>query len=148
MWCPGVLVALQPVIRTWVRRRRAPAGDSARRDGGPLLFTGLTLAGVYGGYFSAAQGILYMSLVGVLLDEPPQRLNAVKNVLVAVVNAVAALLFLVVADFDWTAVVLIAAGSASGGHIEPGVGRRFSPAVLRTLIVTVGTVSLVHLLRT
>ncbi|MZF88162.1 sulfite exporter TauE/SafE family protein [Streptomyces sp. SID5643] len=140
-----VLVACQPWIAERVRRRRTEGGP-VRPDGGPLLFTGLTLASVYGGYFSAAQGIIYVSLMGMLLDETLQRLNAVKNVLAAVVNTVAALLFLFFAHFDWTAVVLIAAGSALGGLIGARTGRRFSPAVLRTLIVSVGTVALVHLM--
>ncbi len=139
-----VLVACQPLIARRVRRRREE-GSPARRDGGPLLFSGLTLASVYGGYFSAAQGIIYVSLMGMLLDETLQRLNAVKNVLSAVVNTVAAVLFLFFADFDWTAVLLIAAGSALGGLAGARTGRRFSPAVLRTLIVSVGTVALVHL---
>ncbi|KOX02327.1 membrane protein [Streptomyces sp. NRRL B-1140] len=139
-----VLVACQPWIAKRVRRRRE-AGGTVRRARGPLLFTGLTLAGVYGGYFSAAQGILYVSLMGMLLDETLQRLNAVKNVPAAVVNTVAAVLFLIFAHFDWTAVLLIAGGSALGGLIGARTGRRFSPAVLRTLIVSVGTVALVHL---
>jgi uncharacterized membrane protein YfcA len=141
-----VLVVLQPLISKDMRRRRALSSNSARRDGGPLLFTGLTLASVYGGYFAAAQGIIYMSLMGMLLDETLQRLNAVKNVLVAVVNAVAALFFLFVADFEWTAVALIAVGSALGGQFGAKVGRHFSPAVLRILIVTVGTLAIVQLL--
>jgi uncharacterized membrane protein YfcA len=81
-----------------------------------------------------------------LLDEPLQRLNAVKNVLVALVNAVAALFFLFVADFDWTAVLLIAAGSALGGQLGAKAGRRLSPGVLRALVVTVGTSAVVQLL--
>ncbi|WP_417629457.1 sulfite exporter TauE/SafE family protein [Nonomuraea mangrovi] len=141
-----VLVVLQPQITRRVRRRRERAGGPARPDSGPLLFTGLTLAGVYGGYFPAAQGIIYMSLMGALLDETLQRLNAVKNVLVAIVNGVAALFFLFSARFDWTAVALIAAGSALGGQIGAKVGRRLSPAVLRMLIVAVGTAAIVHLL--
>ncbi|MCK8438298.1 sulfite exporter TauE/SafE family protein [Streptomyces sp. D2-8] len=140
-----VLVACQPWIARRVRRRREAGSSPVRRDGGPLLFTGLTLASVYGGYFSAAQGIIYVSLMGMLLDESLQRLNAVKNVLAALVNTVAALLFLFFAHFDWTAVVLIAAGSALGGLIGARTGRRFSPTVLRTLIVSVGTLALVHL---
>ncbi|QER87436.1 sulfite exporter TauE/SafE family protein [Streptomyces tendae] len=140
-----VLVALQPLISRTVRNRR-PADRPVRRDGGWPLSTGLTLASVYGGYFAAAQGIIYISLMGLLLDEPLQRLNAVKNVLVAVVNTVAATLFLFVADFDWTAVALIAAGSALGGQLGAMTGRRFRPAVLRALVVAVGTVALVQLL--
>jgi uncharacterized protein len=139
-----LLVACQPLIGEWLRRRRGP-GEGHRR-GGPLLYAGLTLASVYGGYFAAAQGIIYMSLMGLLLDEPLQRLNAVKNVLVAVVNAVAAIFFLFAASFDWTAVALIAAGSALGGRIGAGAGRRFSPALLRGLIVTIGGLALVQLL--
>ncbi|PJN12186.1 hypothetical protein CG723_12520 [Streptomyces sp. CB01635] len=141
-----VLVAFRPLISGRVRRRRERSGARPRGDVGPLLFTSLTLASVYGGYFSAAQGILYVALMGMLLDEPLQRLNAVKNVLVALVNAVAALFFLFVADFDWTAVLLIAAGSALGGQLGAKAGRRLSPGVLRALVVTVGTFAVVQLL--
>ncbi|WP_425385665.1 sulfite exporter TauE/SafE family protein [Streptomyces marokkonensis] len=140
-----VLVALQPLISKKVRGRRRPQQGPSRRDGGWPLFTGLTLASVYGGYFAAARGIIYLSLMGLLLDEPLQRLNAVKNVLVAVVNTVAATFFLFVADFDWTAVALIS-GSALGGGLGARTSRRFSPVVLRALIVTIGSVALVQLL--
>lgn len=141
-----VLVVLQPLIakKTRSRREARPQGPD-RSDGGPLLLFGLTLASVYGGYFAAAQGIIYMSLMGMLLDEPMQRLNGIKNVLAAVVNSVAALFFLFAADFDWTAVVLIAVGSALGGMTGAAVGRRFSPAALRALIVAVGTAAIVQL---
>ncbi|MEU9621977.1 sulfite exporter TauE/SafE family protein [Streptomyces sp. NPDC048155] len=141
-----VLVILQPRISKAVQRRREHSGIPARPDGGPLLFAGLTLASIYGGYFTAAQGIIYLSLMGMLLDDTMQRLNAVKNVLAAVVNSIAALFFLFVADFDWTAVVLIAVGSALGGQIGAKVGRRLSPTVLRALIVAVGTAAIVQLL--
>ncbi|MEU0570398.1 sulfite exporter TauE/SafE family protein [Nonomuraea sp. NPDC005983] len=138
-----VLVALQPRIN---RSLRQTAGSPAHRDIGPMLFIGLMLASVYGGYFAAAQGIIYMSLMGILMDESLQRLNALKNVLVAVVNTVAALLFLFVAEFDWTAVALIAAGSALGGHVGASVGRHFSPTTLRVLIVTLGGAAIAHLI--
>lgn len=142
-----VLVVLQPLISKKVRARREarPQGSSTRRDVGPLLLLGLTLASVYGGYFAAAQGIIYMSIMGMLLDEPMQRLNGIKNVLAAVVNSVAALFFLFAAHFDWTAVGLIAVGSALGGMTGAAVGRRFSPTALRALIVTVGTAAIVQL---
>ncbi|MEU4835815.1 sulfite exporter TauE/SafE family protein [Streptosporangium sp. NPDC023615] len=141
-----LLVVLQPRISGSIRRRRERAGVSADPDGGPLLLTGLTLASVYGGYFSAAQGIIYVALMGVLLDETLQRLNAAKNVLVIVVNGVAALFFLFSATFDWTAVALVAAGSALGGPIGAGVGRRLGSTVLRVVIVVVGTAAIVQLL--
>ncbi|QXE37557.1 sulfite exporter TauE/SafE family protein [Streptomyces sp. GMY02] len=141
-----VLVILQPRLTRAVQARRARKGTTTGPQGGPLLFTGLLFASVYGGYFTAAQGIIYLSLMGMLLDDSLQRLNAVKNILAAVVNSVAALYFLFVAHFDWTAVLLIAVGSAIGGQLGARVGRRLPPVALRTLIVVVGMIAIVQLL--
>ncbi|MFE7777457.1 sulfite exporter TauE/SafE family protein [Streptomyces sp. NPDC057445] len=142
-----VLVVLQPRISRAVQRRRElGTSKDPHPDGGPLLFTALMLASVYGGYFTAAQGIIYLSLMGILLDDSLQRLNAVKNVLAAIVNTVAALFFVFVAEIDWTAALLIAVGSSIGGQIGAKVGRKLSPLVLRTVIVIVGTVAVVQLL--
>ncbi|MFD7446227.1 sulfite exporter TauE/SafE family protein [Streptomyces sp. NPDC059909] len=141
-----VLVILQPRITRAVQRRRERNGsEDPHPDGGPLLFVAIMLASVYGGYFTAAQGIIYLSLMGMLLHDSLQRLNAAKNVLAAIVNGIAALFFLFVADFDWTAVLLIAVGSAIGGQIGAKIGRRLPPVVLRTVIVVVGTVAIVQL---
>ncbi|MFJ2116217.1 MULTISPECIES: sulfite exporter TauE/SafE family protein [unclassified Streptomyces] len=141
-----VLVILQPRLVRAVQARRERNGTSASPHGGPLLFVGLLLASVYGGYFTAAQGIVYLALMGMLLDDTMQRLNAVKNILAAAVNSVAALFFLFVAEFDWTAVALIALGSTLGGQIGAKVGRRLPPTTLRVLIVVVGVTAIVQLL--
>ncbi|MGW6674364.1 TSUP family transporter, partial [Streptomyces vinaceus] len=69
-----------------------------------------------------------------------------KNVLAALVNGIAAVFFLFVAEFDWTAVLLIAVGSTLGGQIGAKVGRRLSPTVLRAVIVVVGLIAIVQLL--
>jgi uncharacterized membrane protein YfcA len=64
-------------------------------------------------------------------------------VLAAIVNGVAAVLFVVVADVDWRAAGLIAVGSVVGGQLGATVGRRLSPNLLRGVIVVVGVVALV-----
>ncbi|MGW1840152.1 sulfite exporter TauE/SafE family protein [Streptomyces sp. NPDC002067] len=142
-----ILVVIQPRLAAALRARRTRNGITPRRDGGPVLLAGLTLASAYGGYFGAAQGVLYLSMTGLALDEDLQRLNALKNVLTLLVNAVAAVLFLFVAHFDWTAVALLAAGSALGGRIGAVLGRRLPPAVLRAIIVVVGVVAIIQLVR-
>ncbi|MGW7319775.1 sulfite exporter TauE/SafE family protein [Streptomyces sp. NPDC054865] len=142
-----VLVVLQPRLAASLRRRREAAGtDTQEHEGGPVLLTGMLFSSAYGGYFGAAQGVLYLGLMGLLLHEDLQRVNAVKNVIAALVNGIAAVFFLFVAEFDWTAVLLIAVGSTLGGQIGAKVGRRLSPTVLRGVIVTVGILAIIQIL--
>ncbi|MGE7437259.1 sulfite exporter TauE/SafE family protein [Kitasatospora sp. NPDC001175] len=138
-----VLVVLQPrVARAMAARRR----DGAATGTGPVLLLGVFLTGIYGGYFGAAQGVLLIAILGMLLDDGMQRLNAAKNVLALTVNGVAAVFFLFSSHTDWTAVLLIAAGSVLGGQIGAKVGRRLAPPVLRGVIVAIGLVAVVRLL--
>jgi uncharacterized membrane protein YfcA len=84
--------------------------------------------------------------MGIGIQESLQRLNAVKNALAGLVNAVAAVVFIAVAHVDWTAAGLVAVGSVLGGQIGATVGRRLPPVALRVVIVIVGTVALVAFL--
>jgi uncharacterized membrane protein YfcA len=96
--------------------------------------------GIYGGYFGAAQGIILMSLLRFCLPDDLQRLNALKNVLVGVANAVAAILFIAVADVAWEAAALIAAGSIMGAQVGVRYGRRVPSEVLRWIVVIGGAI--------
>jgi uncharacterized protein len=138
-----LLVVLQPRISAWVDRRH----EGARGDFGPWwVWPAVFGTGVYGGYFGAAQGVILMGLLGIGIADALQRLNGLKNVLAGLVNGVAGLIFVVVADVDWTAVALIAAGSIVGGQLGATLGRRLSPVVLRVVIVVVGLVALTSFL--
>ncbi|WP_328916801.1 MULTISPECIES: sulfite exporter TauE/SafE family protein [unclassified Streptomyces] len=141
-----VLVVLQPRLARAVQARRDRTGAEAPTHGGPVLALGLLLASMYGGYFGAAQGVIYLSLMGLLLNETLQRVNGLKNVLGALVNGVAAIFFIIVAHMDWAAVGLVAAGATIGGLVGARVGRRLPPTVLRALIVVVGVVAIVQLI--
>lgn len=144
-----VLVVVQPRLSRWVRERRAADGLATDPTGhGVLLWLAVAATGVYGGYFGAAQGVLLMGLLGVVVHEDLQRLNAVKNVLALLANTVSAAVFIAVAHVSWQAAGLIAVGSIIGGQLGARLGRRLSPTVLRTLIVVVGVVAVARLLLT
>ena len=136
------LVAFQPRLA-----RRVASGDGTPRlHGGPLLFVAVFATGVYGGYFGAAQGVMLIALLGIFLDDSLQRLNAAKNVLAALVNGIAALLFMLFADVDWAVAGLLAAGAIVGGQVGASVGRRIPTQWLRTVIVIVGVAVAIRLL--
>ena len=146
-----VLVVIGPRIQEWASRRAEAAGDPPDHlpPARMAALVALTFAvGVYGGYFTAAQGILLMGVMGALLPEDVQRMNAAKNALALVVNIVAALAYTLVA-FDrisWLAAGLIAVGSLVGGFLGAHYGRRLPPNAMRAVIVVVGLIGLYRLL--
>lgn len=150
------LVILQPRLSALVAaraERRGPADPDVADTSGigawwvPIAVFG---TGVYGGYFGAAQGVILMGILGIGVSDALQRLNGVKNVLVAVVNGIAGLIFVVVAEFgvfgieadvDWLLVGVIAVGAVIGGFLGAAVGRKLPAIALRGIIVTVGLVA-------
>ena len=166
------MVIAQPKLSAWVMGRAAdqaadpetPSPGDAPEDAAakaaasvkrPLILL-VFFAGIYGGYFVAAQGILLMGVLGIFLAATIQQANGVKNLLVALVNLVAGLSYVfvdyVLREPDdrlilWGVVAIIAVGSTFGGLIGAWVGRRLSPVVLRSVIVALGLVALTVLLR-
>ncbi len=128
------LIALQP------RLKRPPGSGSPGRHRLAAGLVGVYLTGVYGGYFGAAQGVILVALLGMVVDDGLQRINALKNVLAGIVNGVAAVLFICVTHIAWLPAALIAGGSIVGAMIGARFGRRIPDHVLRWTIVVVGTV--------
>jgi uncharacterized protein len=159
------LVLVQPWLSRRIAARRAaragPGGDLAAADSGgrspdptadgkelvsPALGAGVLASAAYGGYFGAAQGVLVIGLLGTFTGETLQRVNGAKNVLVAVVNGVAAIIYLIFAHVVWLVVLLIAGGSTVGGALGARFGRRLPPLALRIFVVVIGVVSAAKLL--
>ena len=146
-----VMVIIGPRIQAWARRRAEEAGRAADHVS-PRRMAALIAStfgvGVYGGYFTAAQGILLVGVMGALLPESVQRMNAAKNLLALVVNIVAAAAYTLVAfhRISWPAAGLIAVGSLVGGWLGAHYGRRLSPNALRAVIVVVGLIGLYRLM--
>ena len=138
-----VMVVVQPWVAT---RLRAREGHRPRTSGGWLLYAGVYGAGIYGGYFGAAQGVLLIAIMGLLLDEHLQRVNAAKNVLALLVNSVAAIVFITVTDIAWAAAGLIALGAVVGGQLGALIGRRIPAPVLRGVVVVVGVAAIIQIL--
>jgi len=126
----AALVGIQPLI---VRRTR-PAGGTRW---GQLIFW-VFLAGVYGGYFSAAQGVILLGLLGIFLASGLQEQNAVKNMLQALVNIVAAIFFVIIGGVAWPYAGLVAIGSLIGAPVGAVVAKRIPTRGFRIGIVVFG----------
>ncbi len=142
-----LLACLLVILQPWLRKRTAHLQVKSRRS--DIIRTGgVFLTGLYGGYFGAAQGVLLMALLGMVIDEGIQRLNAMKNVLAAVANGSAALVFIVRGGINWEAAGIIAVGAIIGAQLGARIGRRLPPRVYRAVIVIVGLTAFFKLVLT
>ena len=116
-----------------VRPRPRPLQQPGHRDG-PAMHAGVFLVGIYGGYFGAAAGVILLALLLLGTTEPLATSNALKNALLGLANAVAALGFALLAPVEWLAIVPLAAGLFAGARLGPVVVRHAPADALRILI--------------
>jgi len=142
-----LLVGAQPTISGWVSRRgTGPDAHRPRTRMSPVTGFFAALTGVYGGYFGAGFGVMMVAVLGLGLDLELRIVNALKTLAVLAANVVAGLIFVAVADLDWTAIALLAVGSGFGGYLGARIGRRLPPTLFRVLVVLAGITAAVAML--
>jgi uncharacterized protein len=110
------------------RRRRVVVAET-------VAIFGIAL---YGGYFGAAAGVLFLALLLNAGADSLAHANAAKNVLLGLANTVAAVLFVVLAPVHWAAVIPLGAGCLIGSRLGPVVVRHAPATPLRILIGVAG----------
>jgi hypothetical protein len=128
-------LAFQDRLRGLVGHPRAMSPRRAAVTLQVVVFVGA----VYGGYFGAALGVMYVASLALILDEPLNRINAMKNVLSATVGLVTVVVFAIFAPVHWGAVLTLAPATVVGGYAGARLARRLPARVLRYVIVTFGT---------
>jgi uncharacterized membrane protein YfcA len=117
----------------------AAAAQAGRRHTDPWWLPAVTVAvGIYGGYFGAAAGVLLLAVYLLATGEGLPRSNALKNVVLGVANAVAAVGYILLASIAWSAAIPLAIGLFAGGRLGPRVVRRAPQTLLRRIIAVAG----------
>jgi uncharacterized protein len=129
----AVVLLFQPQLRAAVLRAAGEGGQ-----GGPLVLAGIAAVAIYGGYFGAAAGVMLLALLLVALPVSLLQGNAIKNVLLGVSNAVAAVGFALFAPVSWWAVLPLAAGALVGSRLGPVAARHVPATALRVGISLAG----------
>jgi uncharacterized membrane protein YfcA len=141
----ALLVITGPRLQAAMARHRPESDDAGGvRGPGVALLVGVLLAGMYGGYFGAAQGVILIGLLSLLTTDPLQRINGYKNILATTANVVAAVTFLLIAPdrVVWSVVGLISLGSIAGGLVGAAVGRRIPTTPLRIVVLVISVIAI------
>jgi uncharacterized membrane protein YfcA len=120
--------------------RGAAQGGGERAEVGPGAGGGVLVAAVYGSYFGAGLGVLLLGVLGILVRDQLQRLNALKGVLSLVINAAGVAVFVASGRVAWPSAAVLAGGAGIGGTLGVSVARRLSPGTLRAGVVGLGVI--------
>jgi uncharacterized membrane protein YfcA len=126
----SVVLLVQPRIK-----RLAPVEDGGNRL---VLGAALFAVAVYVGYFGAAAGVMLLVVLSMMIDESLVKVNAVKNAVSGMANAMAAVIFALFGDVRWTLVVPLAAGFLVGGWIGPKIARKVPAGPFRVIVSLCG----------
>ncbi len=126
----SVVLLVQPRIK-----RLSPVEDGGNRL---VLGAALFAVAVYVGYFGAAAGVMLLVVLSMMIDESLVKVNAVKNAVSGMANAMAAVIFALFGDVRWTLVVPLAAGFLVGGWIGPKIARKVPAGPFRVIVSLCG----------
>jgi len=139
---PWLMLAATVLFALGGRPRRA-TGASAATSVTPGKIVGVTVCAlavaIYGGYFGGGIGILLLALFGALGMSDIHRMNALKIVLVAVINGVAVVAFLVARAVHWPQAVVVLAGAVLGGYFGAHSSQRLPGAWVRGFVLLVAS---------
>lgn len=137
----SALFAAQPALR-----RALDRGSVHPRTRPVLLVAGVFAASVYGGYFGAAMGVMFLAVLGLALPLSIAHTSGLRAVLSMIVNGIAAIVFLLHGGLAWEAVGLLALGSLAGGYAGARLALALPAPVLRVIVVVIGVGTAVRLL--
>lgn len=140
------LLAFQTRLRGWLvgRTQQGQASVISER----LAIVPVGLAAIYGGYFGAGLSVIVLAVLGVVLNDSLNRLNALKQIISFSVNTAVACFFLFSGQIVWPAALVMAIGSLLGGALGGRLASRIKPERLRQIVVAIGLiVALIYLVR-
>ncbi|HEY3818142.1 MAG TPA: sulfite exporter TauE/SafE family protein [Polyangiaceae bacterium] len=116
------------VARKLTKGARAPFGVAAVAQ--------LAIS-VYGGYFGGGMGIMMLAVLTLLGMTHIHRMNALKNVLGALINGVAVVAFIIAGAVCWAPGVVMIVGGITGGYAGAAIARRISPKYVRWVVMAI-----------
>jgi len=126
------MFAFAPQLRKW-------AGASTH---GPVSLwksgLGMFLVAGYGGYFNGGLGILLLALFGLLGQTRLNAMNGMKNLVSALLTAIAVIIYAAGGLVHWPEALLMMVAATLGGYVGARIARRIPAPWLRGGIVVIG----------
>jgi uncharacterized membrane protein YfcA len=105
-----------------------------------LIVAQLSL-GIYGGYFGGGVGLMMTATWGLLAGSAPHQLAAPRTLMLAIANAAATMVFVILGMVRWNLCLPMLAGGIVGGHFGARLGLILPPWAIRAWTLAISTVT-------
>jgi len=137
-----LLFAFSPQLSAALKRMRPPSAanaESSHGAGSPAGWAVQLLVSIYGGFFGAGMGILMMASLAIGGHEDVQHINALKNLLSAVIYSVTVVTFVVAGAVSWPHTLVMLLTASLGGYGGARLARQIQGPWLRRVVIAVGS---------
>ncbi|HTN65327.1 MAG TPA: sulfite exporter TauE/SafE family protein [Burkholderiaceae bacterium] len=128
-----ILFAFSGRISQWLRGAHAGKPENT-----PGALAGHAVVSVYGGFFGAGMGILMLASLAMAGHDDVHEINAIKNLLSAVIYSVTVTTFVIAGAVSWPYTLIMLATATLGGYWGASVARKIPALWLRRFIIAVG----------
>ena len=142
-----LLFAFSPQLSKALKKMRPATAEKNGTDhgaGSPIGWFVQLLVSIYGGFFGAGMGILMMASLAIGGHEDVQHINALKNILSAVIYSVTVMTFIVAGAVSWPQTVVMLLTATLGGYWGARMARKIQGPWLRRMVIAVGSALTVY----
>ncbi|MEO8250284.1 MAG: sulfite exporter TauE/SafE family protein [Burkholderiales bacterium] len=129
-----ILFAVGPMLLRKLKGSSTGEASAAKSAAGMLAVS------IYGGYFNGGLGILLLALFGLLGQTNLNAMNGMKNVVSALLTAIAVCIYAWGGVVAWPQALVMMIAATAGGYFGARLARRIPAPVLRVAIVVIGLV--------
>ena len=129
-----ILFAVGPMLLSKLKNHQT-GHASAKKSA-----AGLLAVSIYGGYFNGGLGILLLALFGLLGQTSLNAINGIKNVVSALLTAIAVGIYAWGGVVAWPQALVMMIAATAGGYFGARIARRIPAPVLRASIVATGLI--------
>jgi len=96
------------------------------------------IVAIYGGYFGGGIGIMNLAMLAALGMTNIHAMNALKLIIVSVINGVATVTFIVTGSIVWAQAAVLTLGAVIGGYLSARVAQKLPQVYVRALVIAIG----------
>ena len=132
-----VLFAVGPML---LRRLKGSGSGAGAGASAGKSAAGMLAVSIYGGYFNGGLGILLLALFGLLGQTKLNAMNGMKNVVSALLTAIAVAIYAWGGVVAWPQALVMMVAATAGGYFGARLARRIPAPLMRAGIVLTGLV--------